>query len=348
MIKDWDNFIELSYKHGVFPLVYNTIKNFQESIPKDIFRKMKFINMDIVKQNMLMTSELLKVTKLLEENDIKAISFKGPVLSQMAYGDITLRQYVDLDILVVLKDINKVGKLLLKENYKEVFDLEEYQKENLVDIVHDRSFLNKINNVLIEAHWTLSSAEFFLDLEKLNYFDSQKYKLKNSEINILSNEIHFIYLCIHGYKHIWERLEWLVDINLMIVKEIIDLKKVLSLSEKIDADRVVLSSILLCERVFSKKIDINLENYDKKIIENTNKIYDRFIKDFEYTDKIHTKEISSVQWFMLKNTSYRWKYLKSMLHPTEYDYRVIKLPKSLNFLYYVIRPFNIILKKFKK
>jgi len=304
--------------------------------------------MDIVKQNMLMTSELIKVTKLLKENGINAIAFKGPVLSQMAYGDITLRQYVDLDILVGLKDINKLGKLLSKENYKEFFDLEEYQKENLVNIVHDRSFLNKISNILIEAHWSLSSAEFFMDLEKLNYFDSQKYKLKSSEVNILSIEIHFIYLCIHGYKHMWERLEWLVDINLMILKEIIDLKKVLSLAKKIDADRVVLSTILLCEKVFSINLNINLKTHNKKIIENTNKIYDRFIKDFEYTDKIHTKEISSVQWFMLKNTSYRLKYLKSMLHPTEYDYRVIKLPKSLNFLYYAIRPFNIIIKKFKK
>ncbi len=304
--------------------------------------------MDIAKQNMLMTSELIKVTKFLKENGINAIAFKGPVLSQIAYDDITLRQYVDLDILVRLKDINRLGKLLSEENYEEVFDLEEYQKEKLVDIVHDRSFLNKINNILIEAHWTLSSAEFFMDLEKLNYFDSQKYKLKNSEIDILSNEIHFIYLCIHGYKHMWERLEWLVDINLIIVKKIIDFEKVLSLAKKIDADRVVLSSILLCEKVFFINLNINLKTRDKKIIENTDKIYYRFIKEFEYTDKIHTKEISSVQWFMLKNTSYRFKYLKSMLHPTEYDYRVIKLPRSLNFLYYVIRPFNIIIKKFKK
>jgi hypothetical protein len=39
--------------------------------------------MDIVKQNMLMTSELMKVVKILEENNIESISFKGPVLSYL-------------------------------------------------------------------------------------------------------------------------------------------------------------------------------------------------------------------------------------------------------------------------
>ena len=51
---------------------------------------------------MLLTSELIKIMKLLEENDIKAIAFKGPTLAQLAYGDVTLRQYVDLDLLVEL------------------------------------------------------------------------------------------------------------------------------------------------------------------------------------------------------------------------------------------------------
>ena len=49
---------------------------------------------------MLMSAELIRIMKLLEKNDIKALAFKGPVLSQMVYGDITLRQYVDLDVLI--------------------------------------------------------------------------------------------------------------------------------------------------------------------------------------------------------------------------------------------------------
>jgi len=37
---------------------------------------------------------------LLEENGIEALTFKGPALAQMAYGDTSLRHYSDLDILI--------------------------------------------------------------------------------------------------------------------------------------------------------------------------------------------------------------------------------------------------------
>jgi hypothetical protein len=83
----------LAYSHGIFPLVYRSLKEFQQLIPDDIFIRMKQYYMDIVKQNMLMTSELIKVLKILEENNIEAISFKGPVLSQLAYGDVVSRLF---------------------------------------------------------------------------------------------------------------------------------------------------------------------------------------------------------------------------------------------------------------
>ena len=56
--------------------------------------------MDIVKYNMLLTSELIKIMKILEENDIKAIAFKGPPLAQPPSDDLTLRHSVHLALLV--------------------------------------------------------------------------------------------------------------------------------------------------------------------------------------------------------------------------------------------------------
>ena len=100
-------------------------------IPHEVFEELKTANTNIVKDNMLMTSELIKVMNLLELNNIKAISFKGPVLSQMAYGNIALRQFVDLDILVEEKSLEKVSSILLENNYEEEYKLQNYQKENL-------------------------------------------------------------------------------------------------------------------------------------------------------------------------------------------------------------------------
>lgn len=87
------------------PLVYKRLKNYQELVPKIVLSGLKLNYMNIVKHNMLLTSELIKIMKLLEENDIEAVSFKGPILAQLAYPDITLRQYADLDILIKKEDV---------------------------------------------------------------------------------------------------------------------------------------------------------------------------------------------------------------------------------------------------
>ena len=107
----------MTYSHGVFPLVYNTLKIYDDLIPHEQISYMKQTYMDIVKQNMLMTSELIKVMKLFKENDIESIAFKGPTLSQNAYGNISLRQYCDLDILLKKDDVYKVYDLL-KDEYE--------------------------------------------------------------------------------------------------------------------------------------------------------------------------------------------------------------------------------------
>jgi hypothetical protein len=306
--------------------------------------------MNIVKQNMLMTSELIKIMKLLEEKGIEAISFKGPVLSQMVYGNITLRQYCDLDILVASVDLEKASRILLKSNYKEIYELEEYQKEKLKDVVHDITMINIKNGINIELHWTLSSGEFFIDLEKLDYkSDIKKYELSNSNINIFSNEKLFIYLCIHGYKHLWERIEWLVDIYYMIEKKNIDLEKVVQLSRTVDSERIVLSTLIICQKMFNLKLKIKDNLFqDKKMVSKTLGFYQKLIKSYTSTNNSNNnRKVSSNQFFLLKSFDNRLKYIKSFFIPTQKDLEIIKLPNFLYYLYYVVRPFNIIIRYFK-
>jgi len=50
--------------------------------------------------NVFLTNKLFEILNLFKENDILALPFKGPVLAESVYGDISLRKFVDLDILV--------------------------------------------------------------------------------------------------------------------------------------------------------------------------------------------------------------------------------------------------------
>ena len=342
-INDWKIFINLSFAHGVFPLVYHTLKQYQELIPSDIIESMKSNNMDIVKQNMLMTSELIKVMKLLEENGIEAISFKGPVLSQMAYGDIVSRQYVDLDILVEEKDLEKAINLIKILDYKTDENLLKKILENK-SIFHDISLESLVS---VELHWRLFSDEFNTGIENIDIKQNinevvlSKYKFKLFQVEIL-----VLYLCVHGAKHNWERVEWLLDISKLTTTQEINWEELLNLAKKSKTEKILFSTFYLCQVVLDSKLPILLEEKlkQKKILKLSKDFENLFYNRFEdvLSKKIESKNISKIQFDLLEGYRSKLLFIFSLLTPTEQEYKLFKLPSYLNIIYYLVRPFNIL------
>ena len=307
--------------------------------------------MDIVKQNMLMTSELIKVMKLLEKNKIEAISFKGPVLSQMVYGDITLRQYVDLDILVHEKDLGRAAFLLEEIDY--TFDKILLTKilENK-SIFHDIS-LSKNGFVTVELHWRFFSNEFNTGLEDIDLKDGlYEITISKQKLKTFKNEILILYLCIHGAKHNWERIEWLIDISRYIKNYEIDWAFLLNISNNTKTTKILFSTLYLCSSILNLELPIDIsEKIKEEKIQKLSKDFESlFLKRFKdsLTKKVDTKNISKIQFDLLEGYRAKSLFLLSLLKPSEIEYQTITLSKNLKFLYYVIRPFNIIKRWSKK
>jgi len=101
---------------------------------------------------MLMSAELIRIMKLLEENDIDALAFKGPALAQMAYGDITLRQYSDLDVLTKKEDIYQIDALLKAQGYERLLALTPVQEKTWIKYAHDMGLIHYPKGVHFEMH----------------------------------------------------------------------------------------------------------------------------------------------------------------------------------------------------
>jgi hypothetical protein len=57
--------------------------------------------------------QLLQTLELLRESGIQTVPFKGPALAVQAYGDLSLRQYDDLDLLIHEADVPRAYQLLI-------------------------------------------------------------------------------------------------------------------------------------------------------------------------------------------------------------------------------------------
>lgn len=347
--------IDLSNQHGILPLVHKTLKSLDSKHlmqNADIFSELKAHYMGISQRNMLMSAELIRIMNLLKDNSIESLAFKGPALSQMAYGDITLRQFGDLDILIRKKDIQIVKELLYKKEYIPIYELTTTQESIWLNEQKDFGLFNKNKNILIEIHWALIPEEYPIQLNLKDIWkNSETIKINNKYINTFALENLIFYLCIHGSKHLWERIEWIKDIDLLIQTQNPNWENIFKQVENSDFKISFYLGIYLSHLLFSTPIP-------KEAIKNikANKTVLGIIKTITSNWKIKNEK-SPIAMFQYKLTTYKLilnpiqrncYMLQNIFKPSFKERLLFDLPKSYNWLYYFIRPYLLLKKYFNK
>ena len=110
---DWDSLIASADRHYVMPLLYwNLSRVCAADVPRDPMDALQHRFRDSAQRNLLKSRELVRVLNLLAANGINALPMKGPVLAEAVYGQLALRQFDDLDVLIVTLLLKPSGRRL--------------------------------------------------------------------------------------------------------------------------------------------------------------------------------------------------------------------------------------------
>ena len=344
LIKNWDDFISLAYSHGVFPLVYQVLKKHEDKIPLEVFAFMKQSYMNVVKTNMLMTSELIRVSNLLEENGIKAIAFKGPTLSQMAYGDVISRQYVDIDLMVNQNDLLKSVNLLLDNNYINHLPLEIISNKICLNTMKDFTLINNNSKVCLEMHWKFFENRYKELFRDIMIEDNTVITINQNQIKTILKEYLLVYLCYHGSKNIWERIEWIVDIDKLIRNNKLDFSKIDDFFDDTSLQLgLYLSYVLFNTPVEEKYLNIILNNKIEKLAKKVLKLF--MDKKYQKNESYQHHEKFNLQVNLHKTFSKKLAYyLKYTFAISPKDCTVFY--KTENKYYFIFLRFNRLIKEF--
>lgn len=166
-------------------------------------------------------------------------SIKGFGLSSRLYPDQYFRDCKDIDIWIPRLKLNLAHQTLVEsgatlQKPRSISDYE-YIAQRYKDLCY------KVGQQdILELHIRLLPV-------KSRFSDYLDATLLTRE---LSQNEEFIYLCIHGVISGFYRLRWLTDLHLYVQDEQIDIFKILRLSKKYNANRYVLTSLFLLEKVF--------------------------------------------------------------------------------------------------
>src|SRR6185369_16314775 len=115
---DWQYLFLLARRHSIVPLVYLQLdRHAADLVPSEYLNELKKHYLENVARNAVLTAELCRLITCFADSGIDAIPYKGPVLALIAYGNIALRRFVDLDVIVKKSDVLKAREILLAEGY---------------------------------------------------------------------------------------------------------------------------------------------------------------------------------------------------------------------------------------
>ncbi len=344
---DWNYLLSLAGRHGLIPLLFHHLNSIcPEAVPGEILSRLETHFNANLGYNRFLTGELLKLLNLFENHGIPTIPFKGPVLASLVYGDIGLREFSDLDILIDKKDFNKAKDLLLSNGYSPVYRLNRVQEASSIRLRCQYLFRQPKTGVNLEIFWEFGpkGLSFPVNLRHL-WTRLERQSFFGNEILAFSPEDLLHILCFHGYKHGWERLGWVYDVSGLIqIHQEMDWEWVIEQAHRLGSERILFLGLYLAKNLLEVtlpgKVCQQIKS-DTKIEMLAHKVYKQLYKKNNNLLGILEKSL-----FHLRSIKTFWGQVLycyfSMIPPRFGDFLFLKLPCSLFFLYYLIRPFRLL------
>jgi hypothetical protein len=116
---EWAVVLDLARYHGVGPLVYRTLFTVcSDLVPAEWLAQLRQKTQAGALLNRLLAQELVVLCEAFEARGVPVMPIKGATLAVSAYGDLTLRDFSDMDLLVPEGSIAEAQAVLLAQGYE--------------------------------------------------------------------------------------------------------------------------------------------------------------------------------------------------------------------------------------
>jgi Uncharacterised nucleotidyltransferase len=346
---DWLKAIDLASGHGLSPILSCQVQQHATArVPETIrlclierFRAQTIRNFEL-------TRELLEILSVLEKSGVDALAFKGPVLAQQLYGHLSLREFLDLDILVAPNHASTVIALLSAKGFEPQFILNRQQFARFQGIRYQMRLYHPARRVPVGLHWALLSPGYtFSPAAQIAWESIQTVSIAGRAIQTFSHETQLLFACVHQAKHNWSRLGRLMDFAALIRQSpAMDWQQIQKRAGSFGTARMIRVSLRLVQLLFQLPLPATITGWvtdDACSIKIAEKILTRLLLANTKADQpmpLDPLFLASME--SLADRAFYW--FDTTLRPTPLEWALLPLPDSLYALYYPIRVGRLVCK----
>ncbi|MDO8652613.1 MAG: nucleotidyltransferase family protein [Undibacterium sp.] len=337
---DTGKLLALGIRHKISPLLYRNVK----AHPPGSFAEELLPALELQQQRN--TQRALRALHASHElgratQGLQLLGLKGMDVAIRAYGDLAVRHVGDIDIVVAPLHFERVLAVLKAQGWAIAeHDILALENRRLLSYGHHHGLLLRQNFPPLELHWRASynPYEFPLDWPTL-----RTAALAQTSLAGLHHEDLLIYLCLHGVTHGWARLKWLFDLPNLIETHTFDWPRVWQRAHQLDAGLALQQGLLLAQQYCGLHLSAEIrQGFRFKLSPSQWHLIQLFQQGPELWMEKPPARIMILTWMHRMRNARQWKallwHLMAMLYPSVNDYRLLKLPARLQWLYFPLRP----------
>jgi hypothetical protein len=346
---DWDYLLAEAYENSVTPLLERQLRVVaSDSVPPAQMDRLKSAYRSNTVRCLFLAAELTTILDLFRSQGIAAIPYKGPILAVQAYGDVTLREFEDLDIIIHQRDLPRAQEVILGLGYCAKFPwiLSPGAAASLVP--GEYNYRDEARRVMVELHTELTLRHFPVVPDLDDYMQRLvPVTISGHEIQTFGPEDALTALCIHGSKDFWERLSWVADIaELLHANPGLDWEQTLKRAESLKSQRMLRLGLALASDLLDAPLpeEILLQVRADRVAASVaaqveHRLLSREWRPLDAAGRFRFRRR------MLPGTFAGWRYfIRLAVVPAEEDWLMMRLPRPLAPLYVALRPLRLLQK----
>jgi protein-tyrosine-phosphatase len=353
---DWKLVLEAALSHRVSPLLGRVVEEVGwDAVPSEFRSALQAHCEDNADRSLWLIAELLQILDELDGRGITAIPFKGPILGEVAYGDPRLHFIEGLDLRVPPEQAEEVCEALAAAGLREASELATGRRRSSAESAAYRRFqsecrfIRERDGLVIDVHWAVAPKNLAAPLDHRQLWQRMRRTsllgewLPGLDVPGLALEDLLLVLCIDGSTHEWSQLCWICDVAELIHRHPeLDLRVTLERARAQGLERMVLVGLALARDLLGLSVpDVATRRLgsDDRALELSARAA-RQLFDCEQSASA-VFELSPFRYWMRERARDRVRHvLYTLVTPTEAHVRLMALPRSLDFLYYVLTPLH--------
>jgi hypothetical protein len=287
------------------------------------------------------------VIDLFRANTISIIPYKGPVLAASVYGEVSLRQFSDLDVIVRRSDAERAKDLLVSRGYKIKDEIGRQGFSSFMQHEKDLTLFRDDGPVYLELHWAINNQQSPIHVhENVLWENLHTFSIGGQQVNIHRAEDLLLILCIHGAKHGWEHLGWLCDIaEIVRSHKELDWTALIERAKTIQGRRILFLGLTLASTLLGAELPGNVvDSID------ADPVVDELARQVKgWLTGERTIALGETEHYYVKlrerpadKARVAVNQMRHYLTPTSRDREALPLLGPLSGLLYFVRPFRLV------